>query len=441
MSGSIVKVLFVAADTEGCGYARCFLPALGLNEIGGFEAKATIQLAWDDFLHHDVVVWARQHQSDLVRYREFLKGMGKVLVYEIDDYLHGIPTWNPASQKYPKGGSELRGIGEWMAACHGLSVSTEPLARAYAGFNPRVAVLPNSLDLSRWHPVENRGRGLRLGWIGSITHRRDLEEVRSVLKSILRTYSEVRLVMMGYDGGLRREGLDIEFHPFVPIEEYPGALAELRLDVAIAPLCPHRFNTSKSHIKYLEYSALGIPCVASRMEPYLLIRHGETGFLASSHQEWKDCLAALIEDADLRSRIGRAARDYVAREFDIRKTARLWGDFFVSLIDSNPRRATSVSPGALLCRMHLLRAVEAARDRRGDEALRHLRNARASDPQNAAARILLAETLAAAGEMREALEEARAALQIGDDEVIRARACRIIEARPDPARPTPSGTG
>jgi glycosyltransferase involved in cell wall biosynthesis len=40
-----------------------------------------------------------------------------------------------------------------------------------------------------------------------------------------------------------------------------------------------------------------------------VIEHGRTGFLASSHADWQAALKRLVEDVDLRARMGRAAAE------------------------------------------------------------------------------------------------------------------------------------
>ncbi|MBI3448239.1 MAG: glycosyltransferase family 4 protein [Acidobacteria bacterium] len=423
-----LKVLFIASDTGGCGYARCRLPALGLSELGGFEAKATARLAWDDLIHHDVLVWSRQHRRELVRYRKFARGMGKILVFDIDDHLHDLPSWSPAARAYPKGGPELRGLEEWMRSCDALTVSTPPLARAYGDFNRSVAVLPNSIDLDAWRPAPAAHRGIRVGWVGSTTHRKDLEIVKPALLKLLRRFPDVTLVMMGYDGDFQKAGIPLEYHPFVPIDEYPSKLASLSIDIALAPLSPHRFNTYKSNIKFLEYSALAVPCVASPVEPYLTIRDGETGFLAGSEAEWIEKIGALVEDAALRRRIGEAAREFVASSFDVRRTAHRWGDFFRALVAERPPREAPVAGAPLVAQLQLLRALEAGRDGRGPQALEHLRRAAEIDPLNATIRLLLAELLAASGDAAGAADEALNAKDLArGDATITERARRLLD--------------
>jgi hypothetical protein len=49
--------------------------------------------------------------------------------------------------------------------------------------------------------------------------------------------------------------------------------------------------------------------VAARLDPYSAeIEHGMNGMLASTHDEWIDCLSQLVQSADLRHRLGQAAR-------------------------------------------------------------------------------------------------------------------------------------
>jgi glycosyltransferase involved in cell wall biosynthesis len=87
-------------------------------------------------------------------------------------------------------------------------------------------------------------------------------------------------------------------------------------DIGIMPLDDDDWTRGKSGHKALEYMAIGIPAVASPVgAPTYIITHGETGFLASSQHEWEEYLSLLIENSELRHRMGAAARQRVARNF------------------------------------------------------------------------------------------------------------------------------
>jgi len=63
-----------------------------------------------------------------------------------------------------------------------------------------------------------------------------------------------------------------------------------------------------SDIKLKEFSALGIPVVASNIKPYnVSLKHGVTGYLASNGKEWFDYLELLVQDKELRVKLGKNA--------------------------------------------------------------------------------------------------------------------------------------
>jgi len=60
----------------------------------------------------------------------------------------------------------------------------------------------------------------------------------------------------------------IEFVPGTPIQNYASRFHNLNLQAVVAPINPIQFNYCKSFIKYMECSAMGIPCFATDCLPY-----------------------------------------------------------------------------------------------------------------------------------------------------------------------------
>ena len=60
----------------------------------------------------------------------------------------------------------------------------------------------------------------------------------------------------------------IEVHRGSDLLNYPRELSQKNLDVVVAPLIDNIFNRCKSNIKFLEMSALGIPCICQDLIPY-----------------------------------------------------------------------------------------------------------------------------------------------------------------------------
>ena len=91
-------------------------------------------------------------------------------------------------------------------------------------------------------------------------------------------------------------------------------------------------------MKYLEFSALGIPGVYSRLAPYeSLISDGESGFLATSADEWDAALSSLIEQEELRRDIGLAARETVLKNWLLSAHADAWRQLYTGLMNASSR--------------------------------------------------------------------------------------------------------
>ena len=87
-------------------------------------------------------------------------------------------------------------------------------------------------------------------------------------------------------------------------------------DIALAPLPDDRFTRRKCGFKILQYAAVGLSVVASPVGVNAeYVQDGVTGFQAGDVSVWVDKTAHLIEDKELRRRMGQAATTWV-RQFD-----------------------------------------------------------------------------------------------------------------------------
>jgi glycosyltransferase involved in cell wall biosynthesis len=85
-------------------------------------------------------------------------------------------------------------------------------------------------------------------------------------------------------------------------------------DIGLAPLIDSVFNRSKSAIKAMEYAALGIPVIASDVDPYRdFVIDGVTGYLVRKDHEWSKRLFELVNDEPMRTEMGRRAKAHAAR--------------------------------------------------------------------------------------------------------------------------------
>jgi len=102
---------------------------------------------------------------------------------------------------------------------------------------------------------------------------------------------------------------------------YPAFVSWLRSlreswQIAVAPLRDTPFNRCKSDLKFLEYSALGLPGIFSDVVPYSQsVCDGETGLVVPNDEEaWCAAILRLAENIDLRTQMASAARSLIVNE-------------------------------------------------------------------------------------------------------------------------------
>jgi hypothetical protein len=97
------------------------------------------------------------------------------------------------------------------------------------------------------------------------------DDMDLIIDIIRETVNDFQWVFFGYAPPKLKDLIQakkIEFHDGVPILNYPSKMENLQLQAIVAPIKDMEFNKCKSHIKYLECCASGIPLFASNMLPY-----------------------------------------------------------------------------------------------------------------------------------------------------------------------------
>jgi len=179
---------------------------------------------------------------------------------------------------------------------------------------------------------------LTIGYMGTNSHQPDLDYIAPVLLNIIRRYPEK--INLHFWGAQPPAELEILPHVewtsqyFSSYTEFAEFFQTQSADIFISPLCDNPFNKCKSAIKFFEYSALGSPGIYSRLEPYLaVVDHKETGLLASSLDEWGECLTQLIEDDALRFQLATNAQASIREKWLLSQNAYRWEGVFDKAVE------------------------------------------------------------------------------------------------------------
>lgn len=332
----MTRVLMVGLGASAPMYYRILLPAraLGWDYVGVLGEPPDLayrtglvdgESKMPDFLAYDVVVIQQAHGPHWRDLIKVLRANGTTVLYEIDDYLHGVRHVAGHTGRKVFTPKLLAGYEMCMKVCDGLIVSTTALGELYRPFNRRVHVCPNGLDLGRYALTRPYRDTVNVGWAGATGHDAAIEPWLEEVAAIMGSVPNVRFVSIGRPFAQSfREVFGAERAtavPFTSIENYPAAMT--LLDIALAPAGRGGFHRAKSDLRWLEAGALGIPIVA---DPFVYsgITDGVDGLLATTPVEVSRHVAQLVGDAALRTVIGENARSYVRRERDVNVTAQSW---------------------------------------------------------------------------------------------------------------------
>lgn len=327
--GGALSVLSLPFAPDGCGYYRMWQPANALARNTNHTMNIpppgiTYMPTFQDVDRIDVIIYQRPGGG--IIQRDWQRWVGRTaLIYETDDNVfqvdNNLPNW--------KDETLIETSLECLKVADMVTVSTEPLAEHVRQHNDRVAVIPNFIHEDLLKIQRPKNDRLTVCWAGGATHLQDLAMVQNPLNAALDAHPGVDMHWIGVDYSplLRRECRFTVWQS--NIWDYYQTLDG---DLAIAPLRSTPFNDSRSSIKALEYAALGIPVVASNVEPYRnFVVDGVTGYLARDEDEWQTRITELINDEAARTEMGAKAKE-LAAGWTIQTGWRQWADIIEKVV-------------------------------------------------------------------------------------------------------------
>jgi glycosyltransferase involved in cell wall biosynthesis len=265
-----------------------------------------------------ISVWQYIHtHMGLALFLAYRNKWKKPILVEIDDDVFNVNPENLGSYGYYPGSNAEYYVENQIRNAHGVICSTKWIAKQMQKYNPCTWVIPNSIDFKVWDNLKNpqRHKGIRIGWSGSDSHDEDLKVIKQIVPEVLKKHKDVEFVFFGgCPKGLEPSKRITVYRNFVDIFKYPHALKDKGIDIGLAPLKDNLFNRSKSNLRYLEYSALKIPTIASPVEPFDHIEQNITGIKAQEPSEWIQAIDSLVKDKEYRRSVGFNAYEYIKRE-------------------------------------------------------------------------------------------------------------------------------
>ncbi|MDZ4326217.1 MAG: glycosyltransferase family 4 protein [Pseudomonas sp.] len=236
----------------------------------------------------------------------------KPYVYDFDDAFYLRYKTGRMGLARPVLGGKFDTVMEGAAA---VTAGNRVLAQYAGQHNASTQYLPTVVDTERYRPEpERRGKDVfTVGWIGSPSTAPYLAEIAAPL-SMIAQEGTVRLVVIGGKA------------PAVPgvevIEIAWSESAEVDLinsfDVGVMPLPNDEWARGKCAFKLIQYMACAVPVVASPVGANVDLVTGESGFLASTPEEWAEAFRVLRDQPRKRAEMGLAGRERVDQHYSLR---------------------------------------------------------------------------------------------------------------------------
>ena len=323
---SIVPVRRDDLEPVGSAYVRLIQPYFyntGLKKKWDFVVTEPNMLP--SFMDSDIAILQRNaagiDKDKIINWLLSWKTKGKKCILEIDDDLFNEQGLLDRTSKTKKEVSNLVEMMRWLASSvDAVIVSTPLLSQLVSKYNKNVFLVQNNIDSKLWEIkskippkkflANSRKKTVKIGYIGTPTHDSDLLIVKSAIKRIENEYGnkvEVEVIgafqkslstpLFGKAIGLPKNTTYVKFVEWLKLR--------VDWDIAIIPLADDEFNRSKSHLKFLDCTALGLVSICSNVPAYnFIVSNNVNGLLVDNTEaDWYRAIKTLIDDPKLRHQL------------------------------------------------------------------------------------------------------------------------------------------
>jgi glycosyltransferase involved in cell wall biosynthesis len=278
-------------------------------------AKAFLKRLYDVIRasRYDIIFVQREaYMTGLSFFERRFKKSGAKLIFDFDDSIWLYDT-SQANKKYewlkkPEKTAEIISISDMVFAGNSY------LAAYAQKLNKNVKIIPTTIDTD-YHKRSGikSNKRICIGWTGSLTTIKHFMLAENSLLKLKEKYGDKIYFKVIGDSEYINPKLDIKGVAWSLKDE----IAQLEeIDIGIMPLSNDDWSKGKCGFKGLQYMALEIPAVMSFVGVNAeIVQDSVNGFLAHDDNEWVEKLTLLIENEDLREKIGKAARKTVIDKY------------------------------------------------------------------------------------------------------------------------------
>lgn len=343
--------------TSGVDFARIIQPMTHLNGYEDDDVKFEVEVfdihkgaRWDEIAKRVDIIYFNYTANPwgFAAMGAMARKNGVKMVLDVDDFLFAVQKDNPSYTVYYPGSEHLKNFRAICNEVDYITVTTQYLQNAMVGetkkTHDQIGVLPNyiDLDLYKYRPKFKDDEHIQLLHFGSTTHFLDLanKEFEAGVDRIMKRYPNVKLKTVGAFMGTYRKKWGARYEQGFGDHDvytwiktmFEGFMSES--DILVVPLANNQYTKGKSNIKWLEASSAKLPGVWQDITQYnKSIQDGKTGFIAKNANQWEKSIKKLIENPELRKKMGENAFKEVKENWTIQGNIGKYADFFKQVVD------------------------------------------------------------------------------------------------------------
>jgi len=347
-----LKIVYLLHDIKGPAFHLAVLPSMHLNNSGLMEAKPLTYQIRQEILSGDIIVFCRAWAKESISMAQYLKSMGKAVIYHMDDHFWAMPYWSSPTWKEWHNDAHLPNVEKLIKVADAMTCDSPLLAETISKeHNIKAYAVPNSVDWDAQKylpdiPRKNDGT-VRIGYTSTAFHHFDIQYIMHSLKDVglmaKRIGKEIVFVNFGYDNlrvneMLTSNGIQIERYGWVKIEEYYKVLMNLDLDIGVVPLTRNLYNECKALLKWEEFCMCRIPSVVSPVGQYKDLPPAVVHMAKrNSHKNWTEMLWDLVKNDDDRKAKGLRAEEYARKHHNFKTNISEYARIYTEIYENRRR--------------------------------------------------------------------------------------------------------
>jgi glycosyltransferase involved in cell wall biosynthesis len=196
----------------------------------------------------------------------------------------------------------------------------EYLQKNTAPYTQDVTIIPSPIDITSYpqKSYTEESDNITLGWVGAHGSIHYLKKMKPIFEALGKRNGKLRLKII-CDTFFDCENMVVDKKQWNEKDE----VADIQsFDIGLMPLMDDPWSHGKCGLKVLQCLATGVPVVCSPAGINKeIVEDGVHGFWANTQEEWTEKLETLINDHDLRKRMGKEGRKRVVDHYSLKANA------------------------------------------------------------------------------------------------------------------------